>query len=147
MNHPDAPGAERLGPVMLRDFQIGIELGQTLELWTIPRSDNPEPQPVSFHCSTCEDPDNSRLLFVVIRVASVVADRPTTQRSTRGSVRMVLHVTRAQIEEIRASFGRQDNASSLVDVLLHKGECDSMDENSRHPGTFEHSAGEEESND
>ena len=77
------------------------------------------------HCPTCRDPENSRLLHVVLKTDGGELEQgvPASRRANP-NVRVLLHVTRPQIEEILASFGRHDTGDTLRDILAHRGDPD-----------------------
>ena len=108
-----------------RDRFVRIPRYQTAKLWIIPKRSDPTPHVVSVHCPTCRDPDNSRLLHVVLKTdGSELEPGASASRGKNPNVRILLHVTREQIEEIRESFGKHDIGDTLRDILDHKGDPD-----------------------
>ena len=91
----------------------------------IPKRDDPTPHVVSIHCPTCRDPDNSRLLHIVLKTDGRELEQGASAKlRANPNVRVLLHVTRQQIDEIRDSFGKRDTGDTLKDILVHKGDPD-----------------------
>lgn len=98
---------------------VRIPQGATAEVWMITSSATRQPRVVSFHCPTCPDSDNSRLVDIRIRPEPRLG-RPVTGGSLREKpARLLLHVTRQQIEQILSDFGNHGNASTLMDIARH----------------------------
>jgi hypothetical protein len=124
MTQPPPRGPRGTEWSSLSDESALIPIRQTAKLWVIPSRKHATPRVVSLHCPTCPNPDDSRLVHI-----EIVGERQTRsrigQRGGKGAkLRLLLHVTRPQIQEILRSFGDHDNASTLLDILVHKDESD-----------------------
>jgi hypothetical protein len=89
-------------------------------LWMLRAPGNPEPRVVSFHCPTCRDPDSSRLVHINVPTEPRYPRRKNARRRAKQPVRLLMHVTRDQIEQILADFGKKDNSSTLRAIFYHK---------------------------
>jgi hypothetical protein len=88
-----------------RDRWITIPRYQTAELWMIPDLKDPRPRPMSYKCSSCSEKEETRLLSIVLQTAPPWPRRrvsPTAKREARP--RILLRVTRSQLDEINAEF-------------------------------------------
>lgn len=121
MSPSETPSRPDGRPTGSSSGSVTIERYQTGKLWRIPNSVDSQLRVVSFHCSTCPDSDNSRLLYVELRGSALPSGTGPTE-SRRKKVRMLLEVTRSEIEEVLASFGRHDNASTLRCIAALPGE-------------------------
>src|SRR5580658_10878566 len=93
-------------PRAKRTDYVRISRYETASLWMLADPAVTEPRVVSFHCPTCPDPDNSRLLHINIPTEPKFPHRGNARRTVKPPHRTLLHVTRAQIEQILADFGK-----------------------------------------
>lgn len=105
-----------------RDRVVPISRYQTAKLWIVPKREDPNPRVVSFHCSACRDSANSRLRIVELETEESELEAGFEPQRKTPAARVLLRVTRKQIDEIQASFGRQDNGETLRDILVYKGD-------------------------
>ncbi len=119
-DHPVRPGDSRAdrvtSPCRVRKTEwVRIRRQATGEVGVLERQGMAGPQVVSFHCPSCPDPDNSRLVGIWLPAEdptqALLAGRKPPRRE-----RFFLHVTRAQISQILESFGRHDNWTMLLDI-------------------------------
>lgn len=116
---------------------------QTAKLWAISSPQGATPRVVSFHCPTCRDPERSRLLEIVLKEAPTDTGTFGYTKLREGAVRVLLHVTPPQVEEVLASFGREDNWQTLRSIWAfsekpHEGEKPGrkgQTSESTHPGS------------
>lgn len=107
-------------PRAKRTDYVRIARYETSSLWMLPDPAVTEPRVVSFRCPTCPDPDNSRLLHINIPTEPRYPHRGNARRKVKPPHRTLLHVTRAQIEQILADFGKEENASTFRAIFHHK---------------------------
>jgi hypothetical protein len=91
-------------------------------LWMVATPENLEPRVVTFHCPSCTDPDNSRLIHINLPTEPTSARLVKTRHKAAPPVRFLMRVTRAQVEQILADFGRHDNGDILRAIFHHKGD-------------------------
>lgn len=99
---------------------VRIPKYETASLWMLGAPGTSEPRVVLYHCPTCPDPDNSRLIHINVTTEPLYPRRENAHRKAKPPIRLLLHVTRAQIEQILEDFGKKDNASALKAVFYHK---------------------------
>ncbi len=99
---------------------VRIPKYQTASVWMLEGPDASKPRVVSYHCPTCENADNSRLIQINVPTEPWRPLRERIACKTKPAFRMLLHVTRAQIEQILQDFGKQNNAATLEAVFYSK---------------------------
>jgi hypothetical protein len=115
-------GTATKGGKTRRAEYVRIPKFETASLWILAAPGAPEPRVVSFHCPTCRDPDNSRLIHINVPTEPWHPRGENARRRPKPPHRMLLHVTRAQIEQILDDFGKKDNATGLRAVFHYKGD-------------------------
>lgn len=93
---------------------VQIERYQTASLWTIPIPADKAIRVVSFHCAACNDSENSRLLQIVLTTTAVNNGISGAERSSQGQVRVLLRVTRSQVEDVLASRSQVEGAHVMA---------------------------------
>ena len=101
---------------------IRISRFQTARVWSIERSGFVGPQVVSFHCPTCPEPEDSRLVDVQVEARRPARHGHSDEEAGLVKERLLLRVTREQVEQIRDSFGRRDNGALLADICRAPGD-------------------------
>ncbi len=94
----------------------------TAEIWMIGSPENPQQRVVSYHCEICRDPNNSRLVTIYVPTDPLVASKKDKHSGKSHPVRLLLHLTRDQLEEILRDMGKENNADTLRAVFYHKDE-------------------------
>jgi len=86
---------------------IRIPRYQTAELWMVPDLKDRRPQPMAYTCPMCSEKEETRLLSIVLKT------EPTRLRSRAKSSekrvehpRILLRITRSQLNDINAEFAR-----------------------------------------
>jgi|SRR5580658_147117 hypothetical protein len=99
---------------------VRVSKYETASLWMLGAPDDPSLKVVSLHCATCPDPDNSRLVHINVPTEPWHTRRENPRRKGKPPLRMLLHVTRAQIEQILEDFGKKNNGATLRAIFYHK---------------------------
>jgi len=93
--------------VQRRERWIRIPRYQTAELWMVPGLKDRRPQPMAYTCPMCSEKEETRLLSIVLKT------EPTRLRSREKSSekrvehpRILLRITRSQLNDITAEFSR-----------------------------------------
>jgi hypothetical protein len=91
--------------IRVREERVRILRHQTAELWMVPDSKSGGPQPMVFACPSCSETEETRLLSVELRTdPRRFPDRSRRPRSLKNRSRILLRITRQQLEYIRADF-------------------------------------------
>jgi hypothetical protein len=101
---------------------VRIPENSDASIWMLGTHEAPEPRVVSFHCGSCPDPDNSRLVHINVSTEPWRTRSERARRKARPPVRLLMHVTRGQIEQILSDFGKKDNSDPLRAIFYHKGD-------------------------
>jgi hypothetical protein len=84
---------------------IRIPRYQTAELWMVPDLKDRKPAPMVYTCPICSEKEETRLLSVVLENAPTRLRRRLRSSSKRTErPRILLRITREQLEDIRADF-------------------------------------------
>jgi hypothetical protein len=87
------------------DQRVRVLRHQTAELWMVTNSTGGRPQPMVYVCPVCSEKEDTRLLSVELRTEP--RRFPSRLRHTQkpeNRPRILLRITRQQLEDIRADF-------------------------------------------
>jgi len=93
--------------VQRRERWIRIPRYQTAELWMVPGLKDRRLQPMAYTCPMCSEKEDTRLLSVVLQTSPTSSVRRS--RAPTGRVehpRILLRITRSQLNDITAEFAR-----------------------------------------
>jgi hypothetical protein len=100
-------------PRRRREEYVRIPRSQTAELRMIRGLRELRPQPLVFYCPSCPDPANSRLVMILLSPKTRVLPRQIlVPRRRPEPIKMLLHLTLQQVDDIRAEFDRPPKGST-----------------------------------